>query len=66
MNATSIFLLTFIVWATAKGRLGKYWELAVSPDVTSDSNKTGVNSGNSSVTPSPTLPELPPLGSILN
>lgn len=28
MRASTLLLMTFILWLTAKKRLGKYWELA--------------------------------------
>lgn len=33
MRASTLLLLTFIIWITGKGRLSKYWELATTDTV---------------------------------
>lgn len=38
MRASTLLLLTFVIWLTAKGRLGKYWELATTNTVASGSD----------------------------
>lgn len=51
MNGTTLFLVTFLVWISAKGRLPKYVDLIKSRDI----------NGNKDSTPDNTLPKIPNL-----
>lgn len=56
MRASTLLLMTFILWLTAKKRLGKYWELATTNSSALAPSGAGVTGAGSDLHHATSLP----------